>query len=144
MQAKRIQVFVDNISAGSATNVTLTTPTSPREEINFHNIWGSVSIEPLNADANARGTWVLYIVPAGGATIAFTDVTVNNETDNVRIIACGVFCASNQSPYNMSIHPETSRTLNPKDLLVLGITVENTSAGQVLCRQMLCAHTTRK
>ena len=146
MQAKRIQVNESNDSAGLSTTVFLQAPLEPREEINFHNIWGSVSVEPQDADANAQGTWVLYYVPdPAKGLLNWTDALINLENENVFIIACGVWSASNQSPYNSGpIHPETSRTLPAGGRLVLGSTVTGITAGLASNRVMLCAHTTRK
>ncbi len=145
MQAKRIQVNENNSGVGGQTFATLVAPTDPREEINFHNIWGSVSEEPQNADANAQGTWILFILRENATTPVFTDSVINAETNNGIIIACGVWSASNQTPFNSGpIHPETSRTLQAGDNLVLACTVTGITAGLVSNRVMLCAHTTRK
>jgi len=46
MQAKRIQVNEGNTGVGGQVNVLLSVPLEPREEVNSHNIWGSVSAEP--------------------------------------------------------------------------------------------------
>ncbi len=145
MQAKRIQVNESNDGAGGTTLVELETPTDPREETNFHNIWGSVSIEPQDTDANAQGTWVLYLLRENATNPAFTDVVTNGESNNAVIIACGVWSASNQTPYNSgAIHLETSRTLQAGDRLVLQSIVTGITAGLAFNRVMLCAHTTRK
>ncbi len=144
-QAKRIQVNEGNDSAGGETTVFLIAPTDPREEINFHNIWGSVSVEPETTDANAQGTWVLFLLRENATTPTLTDVVINGESNNAVIIACGVWSASNQTPYNSGpIHPETSRTLMPGDSLVLQSVVTGITAGSASNRVMLCAHTTRK
>ena len=145
MQAKRIQVNEGNDGVSGSTDVILETPTDPREEINFHNIWGSVSVEPEVTDANCQGTWALFLLRDPNVMPVLIDVTVNNETYNAKIIACGVFSASNQSPYNSGpIHPETSRTLQPGDKLVLTSVITGITTGTASNRVMLCAHTTRK
>jgi len=145
MQAKRIQVNESNIGAGGQVVVALLTPTDPREEINFHNIWASASCEPQDTDANAQGTWVLLLLPENMVGINFTDAVLNGETGNATIIACGIWSASNQTPWNSGpIHPETSRTLRPGDQLILTCHVEGLTAGLASTRVMLCAHTTRK
>ncbi len=145
MQAKRIQVNESNDTASQQTSVNLTAPTDPREEINFHNIWGSIAVEPVTAGANCQGTWLLWIIRENATTPTMTDTVLNGESNNAVIIACGVFSASNEHPWTSPpIHPETSRTLQAGDTLVLtsvitGITVDSASN-----RVMLCAHTTRK
>ncbi len=145
MQAKRIQVNEINNGAGAQTTITLEIPTEPREEINMHNIWASVSVEPQDTDANAQGTWLLYVIRETETGPTFTDVVVNGEAHNARIIACGVWSASNQSPYNSGpIHPETSRTLQAGDKLAITSVVTGITAGLASNRVMLCAHTTRK
>ena len=101
-------------------------------------------MEPEVTDANAQGNWVLYIVKAGGAVIPWSDVTINAEINNFFIIACGVWGASNQMPYNTEVHPTTSRTLNPGDKLVMSSTVTGLTTGQVTGKAIICAHTTRK
>ncbi len=145
MQAKRIQVFEGNDGAGGNTFTFLEAPTEPREEINFHNIWASVSVEPQDAAANCQGTWVLMINRENSIVANLTDVIVNNETNNADIIACGVYSASNETPYNSgAINPKTSRTLQAGDQLVIYCGVTGITAGLASVRVMICAHTTRK
>ncbi len=145
MQAKRINVGETNNGAGAQTAASLIAPTDPREEVNMHNIWGSVSVEPQDTDANAQGTWFLFLLRENATLPTLTDVVVNGEVHNAVIIACGVWSASNQSPYNSGpIHPETSRTLSPGDTLTLISIVTGITAGLASNRVMLCAHVTRK
>ncbi len=145
MQASRRAVNEDNLAAGAAVNVTLTVPTEPREEINFHNIWGSVSCEPQDAAVNAQGTWVLYVIRFGQPLVTFTDANFNLEGRNQQIIACGVFSAVNEMPWTSEpIHPKTSRNLGPGDILVLTAVVTGITGGLASTRVMLCANTVRK
>ncbi len=145
MQAKRIQVLESNDGVAGSTTVVLQAPLEPREEINFHNIWGSVTVEPQDAGANCQGTWVLFVIRENATTPTMTDTVTNSEVHNAVIIACGVFGASNESPYNSGpIHPETSRTLQAGDSLVLSSVITGITAGLASNRVMLCAHTTRK
>jgi len=144
MQAKRIQVNESNLGAGSRESVFLEAPLEPREELNYHNIWGSVSVEPQNADANCQGTWILGLAKETMVIPVSIDALINSEQDNAIIIACGVFSASNQSPYNFNVHPSSSRNLLPGDRLFLSCTVTGITAGQASTRLMLCAHVTRK
>ena len=87
MQAKRIQVNETNVGVGGTVNVGLPVLTTPREEVNFHNIWGSVSVEPQDTDANCQGTWVLYVSREDAPNVIWTDGTVNAETSNAIVIA---------------------------------------------------------
>ena len=145
MQAKRIQVNEANTGAGVQVEVLLQVPAEPREEVNFHNIWIGVTCEPVNADANAQGTWVLIaMLDSITAVPTFTDVILNLEASNVKIIACGVWSASNQSPFNYSTQIKTSRNIPAGGRLVLVSNSTGISAGQVSNRVMLCAHTVRK
>ena len=144
MQAKRIQVNEQNIAAGASVIVFLVVPDDPREQVNFHNIWIGVTMEPQNADANAQLTWVLYHQRAGVAAPLFTDGTVNTETFNATVIACGVGSASNQSPFNLpATQIKTSRNLQAGDSLQLQLVATGVTAGLVSARVMLCAHTVR-
>ena len=144
MQAKRIQIKTETGNlAGGSTVVLLAVPTTPRESVNFHNIWGSLTVEPTTAGANASGQWVLFVQPVGVAVVAHLEADINLEEKNPRIIACGVFAASNQTPFNMSINPKTSRNLNAGDRLILQITLEQITSGQATHRLMLCAHVVR-
>jgi len=146
MQSKRIQVNETNDGVGQATNVTLDVPDTPRESVNFHNIWVGVSVEPQDTDANAQGTWVLlYLIDPTSPVPAFTDSALNLETSNFIIVACGVWSASNQTPFNMPpVQIKTSRTLPAGGRLILSNTVTGITAGLASNRVMLCAHVTRK
>ncbi len=146
MQAKRIQVNEGNDVASGFTTVSLQVPTEPREQVNFHNIWIGVTVEPVTAGANCQGTWVLYVEPnVGVGDFAFTDSVLNLETRNVDIIACGVFSASNESPFSMiPVQIKTSRNINPNGRLVLNSTITGITVDSASNRVMLCAHTTRK
>ncbi len=145
MQAKRIQVQEANVGVGGQSTAILTTPVDPREEINFHNIWGGVTGEPQDAAANAQYTWVLGVQRENTGLTTFTDVNINNETSNAIIIACGVGSGANEAPFNVQpIQIKTSRTLMPGDALFLQLVTTGITAGLSSNRVMLCAHTTRK
>ncbi len=145
MQAKRIQVSEGTLGVAGSLHTTLIAPLDPREDINFHNIWGGITVEPENADANAQGSWVLWVKRENAASIGFSDAIINGELSNAVIIACGVWSASNQHPFTSeSIHPMTSRTLNAGDTLQLSVHQTGISAGLSSVRSILCAHVTRK
>ncbi len=145
MQAKRIQIGEANRTAGQQVTATFVVPTDPREEVNFHNIWASVSVEPQDAGANCQGTWVLMVARENTTIPTLTDAVINGETNNAIIIACGVFSASNESTFNSGpIHPQSSRTLQAGDQLVILAVITGITAGAASTRVMLCAHTTRK
>ncbi len=145
MQAKRIQIKQIQKSAGQQTFVELIVPTDPREMVNFHNIWAQFSCESVVADANANGWWILYTNKENQTVPTFTETILNNETNNVNIIACGTWMASNQSPHTSDpIHPMSSRNMNAGDQLILIVFVNGSSSGAVQINATLCAHTVRK
>ncbi len=146
MQAKRIQLTDATLAAGGQSNVILTVPDEPREAVNFHNIWAGFTVEPETAGANAQGIWVLYKIPLSTTPIPSISVAnLNLEVFNFDIIACGVWGASNETPFTMEpIHPETSRTLNAGERLLLSVDVTGLTTGNASIISILCAHTTRK
>ncbi len=144
MQAKRIQVNEQNVGVAGQVEVNLIAPSVPRENVNFHNIWASASVEPQNADVNCQGTWLLTVRERDLPSITFTDAEVNTEDRNQTIIACGVFSASNQMPWNSGpISVKTSRNIGPLGRMVMVCTVTGITAGLASVRVMLCAHTVR-
>ena len=144
MQAKRIQVNESNDGVGAGTRAAITVPLEPREQVNMHNIWFSVSAEPQDAAANSQGTWVLFTAESTESIPVFTDANVQLENSNNNIIACGVYSASNETPYNFSGHIKTSRNINPGGSLVIELVTTGITAGLSSNRVMLCAHTVRK
>jgi len=89
MQAKRIQEAHADLVGLTQLSIALTPPVVPREEINYHNIWASLAVEPENADANSHGVWVLFVNPVGAAIPTWDLVSINSESFNAIIIACG-------------------------------------------------------
>ncbi len=145
MQAKRIQIAESNDGVGAQTTAILEVPTDPRQEVNMHNIWWSVSSEPQDAAANAQGTWLLYIIKENTTGPVFTDVVVNGESRNAEIIALGIFSTSNESPYNSGpLQIKSSRTLQAGDKLAMTVITTGITAGLASNRVCLSAHVTRK
>ena len=144
MQAKRIAIGVGSVVGGVDTGVNLEVPSTLREEVNFHNIWASFGAEPLTADANAQGSWILFVERKNQAAFTWTDANINTQEMNQVIIACGVWVASNQTPVNVMVNPKTSRNLGAGDRLQMIVHVAGVTAGSVLVRTMLCAHVIRK
>ncbi len=145
MQAKRIQVNEADVTVGNQVTVRLAPPVSPREEINYHNVWWSVSAEVITNGANAQGTWVLWVkTDSAAADVIWIDSIVNGELSNAKIIACGVWGASNESAFNFSSQLKTSRTLRQGEELAVSLNATGITSGSVSARAMICAHTTRK
>jgi len=117
------------------------TGTILRRLVNYHNIWGSFSVEPENADANSHGWWILWLKsdtsqPDPGWTVA----AINSGDLNMKIIACGVWNASNQTPYTSPpIHLNSSRNLVANQELVLTVRQDGITAGNSQMNVMLCA-----
>ncbi len=133
-----------NTGVNGQVQVILTVPTDPREQVNFHNIWIGVACEPQDAGANAQGTWALLIRRLESPGKLFSDVNVNAENFNAITVACGVWSASNETPFNLpATQIKTSRNLNAGDSLELVSISTGITAGLVSNRVMLCAHTTR-
>ena len=144
MQAKRIAVNEQNLGAGGQVDTELLVPEEPREQVNFHNIWIGGSVEPQNAGANCQGTWALYIRDSNRGAIVMNDANINAEFSNAKIIACGVFSASNESVWTLlPTQIKSSRNLNPGDRLVMAVIVTGITAGVASIRGMICAHTVR-
>ena len=144
MQAKRINTNVQSGGAATQLVTELINPATPREELNFHNIWLSACQEPVDADANAQGSWVLFLRKAGQAIPIFSDAIIDSELHNNNIIALGVWCASNQTPWHLSTQIKTSRNLGPLDALDFVVHVQGITAGLSLGRQIISAHVVRK
>ncbi len=144
MQAKRVQINEQNLGAGGQVDVELIVPDSPREQINFHNIWIGATVEPQNAGANCQGTWLLWNRRKDVTAITFTDAEMNTEDQLANIVACGVYSASNESVWTLPpTQVKTSRNLNAGDRLVLSIVCTGITAGLASIRGILCAHTVR-
>ncbi len=108
---------------------------------NFHNIWMGMCVTPNDADANADGNWVLYLESDSTEAI-FVPSTANLNLENInfKIIACGCWHASNQTPWNMSAPlGKTSRNVRQNGRLILVVNVEGITAGTTNVKIMLCA-----
>ena len=116
------------------------TGTDVRRLVNFHNIWWGFSVEPESAGANAAGTWVLWQNQDASATDPLWNfTTLGDGSQNMRIIACGVWAASNESPFNFSSHLNSSRNLVVNNELVLTVTLTGLTAGAARINTLLCA-----
>ncbi len=147
-EPKRIEE--NTATAGAAVQVSVEfgpgTGTILRRLVNYHNIWGSFMVEPQDADANANGVWVLWMKPDDTqADTLWSFANINSNNFNQMIIACGVWAASNQSPFTVpAIHMNTSRNMVANQKLVLSVFQEGISAGLSRIRLLLCAGLTVK
>ena len=141
-QPKRIDV--DASSIGVAGNAVAKfgpgTGNILRRLVNYHNIWWGMAIEPQNADVNANGTWVLWLKPdVTQSDVVWSDANINAEDFSQMIIACGVWAASNQTPFNFASQLKTSRNLVANQQLVLSVHQVGITSGLSLVRVILCA-----
>ncbi len=143
--AKRIAHESVAVGVGIQTQITLGPDATERLVVNYHNIWLSIAIEPESAGANANGKWVLF--KRGDITAAVPSIgdgTIEAETYNQMIIACGVWVASNEGPYTMTTQLKTSRNLKANEDLIFANRMDGVSAGNVRLKMMMCANTVAK
>ena len=142
-EPKRISINEDTATAGFDITARFGpgTGTILRRLVNYHNIWGSFSCEPITADANANGWWILWLKPDVTQTDPIWTETVINANDfNQMIIACGTWMASNQTPFTSDpIHLNSSRNLVANQELVLSVFVNGLTTGAIQINVMLCA-----
>ncbi len=141
-EPKRIDVQEDTIGVAGVASARFGpgTGTILRRLTNYHNIWFGFSVEPEVADANAQGKWVLWMKNNVNDTDPIWSGTVINSGDfNNLIIACGVWSASNQSPYTFSSQLKSSRNLVANMELVLTIRQDGISSGNSSIKTILCA-----
>jgi len=144
-EPRRINVANEDDNVGGQSSARFGPSTEVRRQVNYHNIWWTIGLEPENADANAQGFWILWIKKdATASDPAFTTANLNAETFNQRIIALGQWSATNQSPFNMSSHLNSSRNLLPGEELVITVRSEGITAGQVSVMLTLQAGETGK
>ncbi len=133
-EPKRIEVDETAIGVGVQNSVRFGpgTGTILRRLTNYHNIWFGCGIEPQTADANANGKWILWQKPdAAQVDGVFSDTNINAGLLNMNIIACGVWSASNQSPYNFSSQLKSSRNMVANQELVFTVRVDGITSGNV-------------
>ncbi len=140
MQRKRIHAATGTAAVNVAT--TLVATVDETNAVNIHGMIADFSIEPENADANANGTWALTCLPRVTTAVPAIGISaLETEGDNPVIIACGVWAASNQTPFNKTLVIKTSRNCQAGTRLVLSIRNEGVSAGIVRHIRTLCYFT---
>ncbi len=111
-QPKRVSILVASLGAATQGQASfgLGTGTIIRRLTNYHNIWGSIAVEPAVQDANVQGMWVLWLRANTNQPVTdWSQATIDSDDNTMEIIACGVFAASNQTPFNKEIHLNSSR-----------------------------------
>ncbi len=116
------------------------TGTIIRRLTNYHNIWFGFSAVPLQADANASGTWVLWNkLNASEADTIWSLANILTDNFTMQIIACGVWRSSNQTPYNFVSQLKSSRNFVANQELVMTVHVHSVTTGSVAILTSLCA-----
>ena len=141
-EPKRIEIEQTTIGAGGTTQVRFGPGTGIilRRLVNYHNIWWGFGVEPQNTDANSNGWWILWLKSnTNDADPAWTETQINSNDFNMLIIACGVWTASNQTPYNFSSNMNSSRNLVANQELVLTVRQNGITAGVSQINLVLCA-----
>ncbi len=141
-EPKRVQADSANVVLNGQTSSRFGpgTGTILRRLTNYHNIWFGFGVEPIDIDQNANGTWVLWHNQDATATDPdWTFTTLGDGTQNMRIIACGVWFASNQTPFNFSSQLKSSRNMVANNELVLTIRIVGTTATNNRVNTILCA-----
>jgi len=142
-EPKRIEVTSTTANVNSSVSARFGpgTGTIIRRLTNYHNIWWSFAVEPTTADANANGHWVLWLKSdTNNPDPSFTDTDLNSGDFNMLVIACGVWQATNQTPFNSGPqHMSSSRNLVANQELVLTVRQEGLTTGVSQFNLMLCA-----
>jgi len=140
MQRKRVHMETNDIPAG--TGINLEAVVDETNGVNIHGLIANFGIEPLDGNANATGTWVLYCIPDEASNIASYSISVaEGEQVNAFVWACGIWACSNQQPFNKEVKLGTSRNCQRGARIVLQVRPENISAGQVKVIRSLCYFT---
>ena len=141
-QPKRIVVESESKGVGGQTSASFGPGTGSilRRLTNYHNIWWSFVVEPETADANANGTWVLWMKPDASQTdVVWSDANIDADLFSMMVIACGQWTASNQTPYTFSSNMKSSRNMVANQELVISVFINGITAGNARLRAMLCA-----
>ncbi len=141
-QPKRIEVddAANGVGGQSSARFGPGTGTIIRRLTNYHNIWFGFQAETISATANAHGLWVLWLKANTNDPDTVWSITeINSQNTTMQIIACGVWAASNESPYTFSSQLKTSRNLVANQELVFTVHVLGVTAGLVQLTKILCA-----
>ena len=140
MQRKRIHAATSFF--GLSTTGQLIATIDESNMVNVHGLRCDFSVEPENADANANGTWAISCLPRPSTAVPVISIAaLELEADNPSIWACGVWAASNQTPYNKCIELKTSRNCQAGSRIVLSVRVEGVSSGNVRVIRTICYFT---
>jgi len=141
-EPKRIDITETNVGVAGQVSARFGpgTGTILRRLTNYHNIWFGCSVEPETAGANSQGTWVLWLKPVvANPDVVWNDANIVGADFNQLIIACGVWGAANETPYNFSSQLKSSRNIVANQELVFSVHQTGISADLASIRTILCA-----
>ncbi len=134
------RIVASRISAGGLLTTSIQFLNPDGIQTNMHNIWYGACVTPVDADANCDGQWAIYREEdVTRAIFAPTIANLNLETINYKIVACGCFHASNQTPFNLgNTLGSTSRNVKQNGRLILVLQVEQITAGSMAITLLMC------
>ena len=142
-EPKRISLTSSAVGVSTQTNARFGPGTGSilRRLVNYHNIWASLIVEPIDADANSHGSWILWFKADTNTTDpVYNNANITGGDLNMTIIACGLWAASNQTPYVMQpMQLKTSRNLVANQELVMSCFISGQTAGLSRVVISLCA-----
>jgi len=137
------RTFLNDTTFTAVDTIKEVTYTVTADKVNCSNIWGSIGLEPENADANANGSWALYATIARDTGFTWDDTLFNDEPEATALIAGGIWCASNQTPFVHTFSAgKVSRNIRRDCMLSLQVYTKGISAGNVSARLMLMCNVT--
>ena len=130
---QRTRIHTESTSAGVGVSTSVTYTIDETNGVNVHGMRLGFIAEPINADANAHGMWVLWCLPDEiSAVPSVTANVLELEGSNAFIWAMGNWSASNETPFTLpEVNLGTSRNCQNGARLVLVIGREGVTAGNV-------------
>jgi len=113
--------------------------------VNLHGFRAEFITEPEDADANANGTWAVYVLPGGiiqNADLPATFGEFGDEDNAPYLWGIGVWASANQTPSHTLFAPKSTRNIQAGGRVVLEIFVNGVSGGLVRQRTILTGFTT--
>ncbi len=147
MAGKERKVVAGNNSTVLVAGSQLSAEISVTESMeNLHNMWGTMVMEPEDADANGTGYWALWAIRTAAAKRATPLANQGSITDTENqdiLVAFGTWAASNQTLWNSNsiFFGNVSRNLPKGGRLALACRVEGLTAGQITGRVMIGCNT---
>ena len=115
------------------------------QAVNIHGLRVEFITEPEDADANANGSWALWVLPGGVITNSDLPTSFGefgNEDFAPYLWGMGVWASANQTPSHTLFAPSSTRNMQSGGRLVLEIGVNGVSGGLVRQRTIITCFTT--